>query len=240
MTRSLDAATDTALDDARLRDALLVYFAFDSGDVRVWSGIGPLVWDSNTFQGTGLLGTVSDITESVGLKSIGMSFTLSGIPSSMIAIVLGEHYQGRAVTVWRAFFDTDDVIAGSPVQVFSGRLDIMTIDDVGETITVGVTAENRLIDLQRPNEIRFYTDQDQQAEYPGDKGFEFVPQMKEALILWGRKEVGVANNRSDGGTTSSTGSESESYGFDAGGIGEGDVGDAGESADAGDVGGVDV
>ncbi|MCK5641911.1 MAG: hypothetical protein KAJ19_14000 [Gammaproteobacteria bacterium] len=239
MTRSMTGALDTALDSDQLRDAILVHFAFDSGDVRVWSGIGDLVWDSNTYSGTGLLGSVSDIGESVGLNSVGMSFTLSGILTSSISIALGEFYQGRAVTVWRAFFDANDAIIADPLQIFSGRMDVMQIDDSGDMVTITVTAENRLIDLRRPNEIRFYTDQDQRAEYPGDKGLEFVGAMREQIILWGRNEVGVKKTSdSTGGMTSSTGSETEIYDYD--GVGDvGDVGDAGEG-EGGDVGGVDV
>lgn len=206
MTRTLTAGVSTALADARLRDAILVYFNFDSGAVRVWSGIGDLISGGQTFLGTGLLGSISSIVESSSLKSVGMSFTLSGIPSAMISIVLGEHYQGRTVTVWRAFFDAGDVLIANPIQVFSGRLDVMEIHDAGETITVNVNAENRLIDLQRPNEIRFYTDQDQQKFFPGDVGFEFVPALKEKILWWGRKEVGEKKTAdATGGVTPTTG-----------------------------------
>ena len=37
------------------------------------------------------------------------------------------------------------------------------------------------VDLERA-EVRRYTDADQQAEYPGDRFFEFVPALQEAEI----------------------------------------------------------
>ena len=37
------------------------------------------------------------------------------------------------------------------------------------------------MDLERA-EVRRYTDADQQAEYPGDRFFEFVPALQEAEI----------------------------------------------------------
>ncbi len=44
-----------------------------------------------------------------------------------------------------------------------------------------LTCESRLVDLERA-EVRRYTDADQQAEYPGDRFFEFVPALQEAEI----------------------------------------------------------
>jgi hypothetical protein len=41
--------------------------------------------------------------------------------------------------------------------------------------------ESRLVDLERA-EVRRYTDADQQAEYQGDRFFEYVPALQEAEI----------------------------------------------------------
>ena len=46
---------------------------------------------------------------------------------------------------------------------------------------ISLTCESRLVDLERA-EVRRYTDADQQAEYPGDRFFEFVPALQEAEI----------------------------------------------------------
>ena len=49
---------------------------------------------------------------------------------------------------------------------------------------ITLLAENRLRDLERLR-ARNYTDADQQAEYPGDRGFEFVPALQTMSIPWG-------------------------------------------------------
>ena len=46
---------------------------------------------------------------------------------------------------------------------------------------VSLACESRLVDLERA-EVRRHTDADQQAEYPGDRFFEFVPALQEAQI----------------------------------------------------------
>ena len=69
-------------------------------------------------------------------------------------------------------------------QIFSGRMDVMTIDETGETCSITLTAENRLIDLERPR-VRRYTSEDQKSLHPNDKGFDFVNSLQEAEIKWG-------------------------------------------------------
>ena len=56
--------------------------------------------------------------------------------------------------------------------------------DVGATATITVNAESRLADWDRPR-VRRYNHEDQQIDYPGDMGFEFVPQMATKELRWG-------------------------------------------------------
>ena len=51
----------------------------------------------------------------------------------------------------------------------------------GAKPSVALAYESRLVDLERA-EVRRYTDADKQAEYPGDRFFEFVPALQEAEI----------------------------------------------------------
>ncbi len=114
--------------NGRRADAL-VHFAFDSGAVRFWSGIGDLVWEGNTCVGAGGLGSVGTVEESAPIRAAGAAFKLSGIPSSLVSIVFAEHYQGRSCTMWLAFFDAAGARIVDPVQVFSGRIDVMHTTD---------------------------------------------------------------------------------------------------------------
>ena len=64
-------------------------------------------------------------------------------------------------------------------------MDLMTIADDGERANIGLTCENRLIDLNKPR-IRRYTNSDQQSEFSGDTGFSFVESLQEKTIYWGK------------------------------------------------------
>jgi hypothetical protein len=76
-------------------------------------------------------------------------------------------------------------MVGDAVRVFAGKTDVPVVEDDGASCTIGITGESALVDLERAR-TRRYTDQDQQAEYPGDSGFEFVTRLQEMEISWGQ------------------------------------------------------
>jgi len=102
---------------------------------------------------------------------------------------LAESYQGRAVLIRQGFLDDAYTIITSPVLQFSGLIDQMAIT-IGQTATITLSAEHKLVRWERPN-VRRYTDADQQKLYPGDLGLQFISQVVEKEILWGRKESAV-------------------------------------------------
>ena len=64
-------------------------------------------------------------------------------------------------------------------------MDVMTIDDGAGTVAIGMTVESRLIDLERARDWR-YTSENQKSLYPNDKGLDFVVDLQDMPIAWGR------------------------------------------------------
>lgn len=155
---------------------------FPSGAVR-WTGAHTdIVIDGNTFSGLGTLGSVSVVEESAALRAFGMVTQVSGVPRDVITLALDEAYQGREGTVWEVPLQQAAWrVIDEPILIFRGRMDQMTIT-YGPDCTVGVSLENRLIDWERPR-IRRYTSEDQQAVYPTDTGFRWVPLTAQKKIL---------------------------------------------------------
>jgi hypothetical protein len=100
-------------------------------------------------------------------------------------LALSSVRQGRDGKIYLGFLSNGAVVI-DPVLVFQGRLDVPIIEENGETATISIAYESRLIDLQKPRESR-YTDQDQQRAYPGDLGMAFVPSLQEKTLNWGRR-----------------------------------------------------
>jgi hypothetical protein len=121
---------------------------------------------------------------------------------------MNEPYQGRlckiffgAIDANRAYLTDEsgnyilaedssriDVSTGDPneiVEIFSGYMDQMNIEEGAETSRIGLSVESKLIDLERPRVFR-YTDQNQKSRFPNDKGFEFVEDLQDKRFNWGR------------------------------------------------------
>lgn len=183
MTRTITAGMVTELTAGSLRPITLVKFEFDSGDVNFWDGVGDLSWSGDTYVGSGNLLAISPVIESERIVANGVEFSLSGYPASLISVALDEDYQGRAVSMWRGAFDASKGIIADPILLFGGIMDVMKIDEAGDTAIVSVLAESQLRSLTRPS-ARKWTDMDQKVNYPDDDGFREIPQVQDDSVEW--------------------------------------------------------
>lgn len=175
----------TALAGSILRPAIFVEMNFVSGPVYIWSGIGSVVWNSHTWLGVGNLGTISAIEDGSHVDARGITLSLSGIDSSLLADALQQMRIGLAVVVRFGLYDASNVLIADPFISWSGRIDQPTIDVSGESAVISINCENRLLDMNVAVDRR-YTNDDQQIDHPGDLGFQFVNSIQERQIYWGR------------------------------------------------------
>ena len=185
MTRSLSANNQSAVADSVVRPIFLIEMQFDSAPVYLWNGFGDLSWDSKTWLGAGQVLNISEVQESYDLRASGFTVSLSGLQIDRLDDAINEDYQNRKVFVRQGFLDDDGNLVADPYILISGRMDVMTISEEGETSVIQISVENRLIDFERSRR-RTYTDQDQKLDYPNDKGFEYVAAIQDIALDWGK------------------------------------------------------
>lgn len=182
--RSLTAGLVAQLQAAHVESWLLVEMYLDSGTVYIASLPFAFTYLGNTYLPALGLGTVQPLIET-DAEVQGLSFSLSGVPESSIALMLAEEVQGRRVLVRLC------TLNGTTVDVddaaWEGTLDVMTLDDQGPTSTVTVTAEHQLAAWREPREI-LHSHEDQQLISPGDKFYEYAASLSQATIVWPDKE----------------------------------------------------
>mgnify|MGYP006433024125 FL=1 len=188
MSRSLTSAMQSAVTADLVRPIILVQCAFDSGNLNLWNGVGNLTVSSVDYVGAGTLLAIGEITETSELQANGITVTLSGITDPLLAKARDEDYQGRELKVLLGAMDASNGVISTPVNVFSGFIDTMVINDSSENATIQIAVENRLIGFERTR-VRRYTAEDQLIDFPNDKGLEFVADMAEKEIVWGRSGV---------------------------------------------------
>ena len=194
MSRSLTSAMQSAVTADLVRPIILVQCAFDSGNLNLWNGVGNLTVSSVDYVGAGTLLAIGEIAETSELQANGITVTLSGITDPLLAKARDEDYQGRELKVLLGAMDASNGVISTPVNVFSGFMDTMVINDSSETATIQIAVENRLIGFERTR-VRRYTAEDQLIDFPSDKGLEFVADMDEKEIVWGRSGVVGGNGR---------------------------------------------
>ena len=189
MARSLHSDTIAEVQTDSVIPYFMALVETGNGDVAVWSGIGDIVssvsGSSITYIGVGEFAMISPMKESQDLAARGINLSLSGIPSALLSILLGDVEQGRSVSVFMGFFnESTRTTINNEFELFNGIVDIPSVSETGDTATIAISAENRLIDLGKVR-VRRYTQEDQAWDDVTDLGFEFVPSLQDKEILFG-------------------------------------------------------
>jgi hypothetical protein len=186
MSRDLTAPMEAAIAANRMRRVRFIEVEFSTGFLRLCTAGHNITWDDKVWTGAGGLLGMSAIKETREIVASELTISLSGLPPSHKSLALSAARQNKPGKVWEGARDeTTGAIIADPKLSFVGRMDVVDIEDNAETCTIAVTFANRLADLMTPRERR-YTHEDQQIDYAGDKGFEFVPGLQDKAIVWGR------------------------------------------------------
>lgn len=194
MPRSMSTAMLTAIQAGELLPALFFAGTFANGPVYLWTGFGSISWNGHTWQGVGSLGGVSAIDEGTTIEARGITVTLSGIDTTLISDILGQLVLGLSVTVYLGLFSaaSPTSLIANPITSWAGRMDQPLLDVDGATATISINCENRLIDMNTAVDRR-YTNDDQQRDWPGDLGFQFVNGVQEMTLYWGSSPTSQGN-----------------------------------------------
>lgn len=186
MGRDLTAGMEAAISGNRLRRIRFVEMEFESGTLRLCTAGHDLTWDGKLWTGAGHLLSVSPVRETRDIVASETVITLTGVKLANMSLALTEARQNKPGRIWEGARDeVTGAIIADPKLAFAGRLDVVDIDEQAQSSTISVTYESRLADLLRPRERR-YTLLDHRIEYPGDRGFGYVPSLQDKAIVWGQ------------------------------------------------------
>ena len=197
---------DSSIADYLAADHQILFLAvkaeFDTETIRVWSGDYDLSISGDSYTGVGTLLNISNIEDTLELKSSGLTVALAGMDATVLNLALTENYQNRFITVFLGYLSggTDTVVG--TMTLFKGRMQSMAINDDPNGSTITIDAENRLIDLDRPSNLR-YTKESQKFIDSTDTCFNRVASLQDKEIIWGRSSsnTGTGTGGGDDGIT---------------------------------------
>jgi len=194
----IDTAITGRLTDDHQVMAVAVKAEFDTDDILIWSGLGDVTINSETYTGAGTLLGITGNEDTAELSSTGTIVTLSGMDDTVLSYALTENYQNRPITIFLVFLMGGSNEVAGTMTTFKGRMTALSINDTPEGSTVVINAENRLVDLNRPSHLR-YTVESQKYILSSDTSFKFVQQLQDMDIVWGKASQKDAIPKSGGG-----------------------------------------
>lgn len=201
-SRGLPTALETEVQKPVLQPFLAVRLELPD-PVYVFTGRGQLTFNDNdgvprTWLGAGDLGAIDTIGESTDGSATGIKVTLFQVPAEFRDDISQQATRGALFEIYLGALDTALLNVAATQLLWKGRIDKYLITDNGNSLSVEVSGESRAIDQQRPA-IKRFTNEYQQRMHPGDRFFEYVPQMTEVSILWASAEPHTAQIGGGGG-----------------------------------------
>ncbi len=187
MTRDLDATFLTQMVAGSVQLVYFVEIEFNSGTIRFWSGLGDIIWNSETWTGAGNLIGIQPARELTSVSSAGVMISLDGVDPAILSLALLDVRQNKPVSCWFGFMTTAGTIVGGdsgPYLFFGGKVDVMNVSPGADSAVITLNAESDLISLKR-SRIRRYTHQDQIIDFTSDLGFEYIDSVSLWIGDWG-------------------------------------------------------
>lgn len=76
---------------------------------------------AETWTGTGLLMSVSAVTEGSDFDISGVDITFDGVDQTIISVIMGNQFRGQPIEIYKVWYDIDTAaIVGSPLMLFKG------------------------------------------------------------------------------------------------------------------------
>lgn len=186
MPRTLHADVITALDSDNLRWIALAELVFDEVTLRFCTRLASFTVGANTYTGLGSIGSISSISENNSLDPSTCTLTLSTIDTGVLATLANYEHINRKARVFFALLDEDDALIGEPILFFDGSMDEIDLA-YGRNSRATIKLKDRLADWDRKQSER-WSHEEQQALYPGDRGFEDVASLENKTIIWPGQE----------------------------------------------------
>lgn len=198
MSKTLNSMIETAKASSSVTPFFALDLMFDSQPLYLWTGLVSATIDGRTYSGAGPLLSIGEPSETADLSAVGLTLTLNGMSSDVVALATNEPYQGRLAYL-KFGVVSDAGVPSETVTLWAGIMDQMTIDGNPEGAIITLAVESKMVELERPR-IGRYTSESHKVRFPDDPSFEFVEALQSQSLAWGRKSDKTETTESTSGS----------------------------------------
>ena len=183
MTRTINATTQTALEQDELRLAHLVRIGF-STELFLTDNFFPITFESNEYIAAGHLLSISSTRETNQLRVGTVNITLSAVDQAFLSIFLTQQYMNRQVRIFLAILTSAGAISGDPIKTFDGEIIGYDLQNSKDSAVVNMKLASHWSDFER-KAGRFTNNNSQQYFFSTDTGMRFAANTVKD-IQWGK------------------------------------------------------
>lgn len=163
--------------------ALIAQIEHPDGTLYVWTGVGTLEYNGQSYVGAGKLGQVSPVRNTTDLAIQEIVFSMRGVNPTDAARLSGNVRNLRA-QVWMVALDYRGQVIADPYQVIDAIEDFQTLEVQDDGMTsLNIITRNGFYTLERALQEN-WTAEDQKQIYPTDSGLDMIASLVNQDIQW--------------------------------------------------------
>lgn len=172
----MDAAQQTELEKSVTRTVYFVELQFAAGTQYLSTMNQPITWGGHDWIGLGVIGAIGAVSESDGIESSAMDFTITAAEPSWLALAAGDvaEYRGRAIKMYFCPLNEAFQLVGTPQMCWRGTMSTVSIGiDGGGSGAITLRCETSAYSLKRRPSLRLNAAQ-HKAKHPADTGLDYL------------------------------------------------------------------
>ena len=187
MTRSLTTAVKNHLATNEIKPVHLITIGFGTPQ-NITDCVHDLTssvsGSSVTYTSNSFLVSYPEVVEETDIGKSSISIALSGADQTYISLALAENIVNDAVTIYRAFLDSNNAIIADPFLLYKGNIETYTIAETNDSSVLTLNVVSHWADFEKKSG-RKTNNTSQQRFFSSDVGMAFASETV-LDIKWGR------------------------------------------------------
>lgn len=188
MTRIMDTAQSTGLQQKRISAVFMARIEFPTTPLFAHNGVGSIVFNGDTYIGVGDNGLIEVVEENLASRPADVRLMLLNIPQTVIDPVINEPYHGCDLFIYYTVCNDFGQPVATPFEMWRGTVDTIELIERPNGIVYVLEGKN-ILSLWNRSKTRHITDAELQRRFPGDTARKHLATIATKQVFWGPQPI---------------------------------------------------